>query len=259
MYKTGGSLVKELTQGTIIDNCIAENYTNCCICGIIITPRCDLAHSGKVTHVHYLPIVDFEHWYKYDGLLYLWCRKEIRLKKKLEDFCLQKNYPIIQENLMRDMASKINDAKDKNTFSSLIENYFSHAKSNPQTYQPSQDEITKLIENLIGNDIPAFHVIEDWADSKKFKIVLMRDLKRIDFNVAKGIEKSLDEASIKEMWRNDLACSPNKSLIYSMQTTMDSPFIEQLIERFSYNFCRVGVEDICRDDVKLFMQSQIGG
>ena len=45
-----------IDQGSIINNCIAEDYPHSAVWGCIITPRCDLAHHGKVSTVHYLPI-----------------------------------------------------------------------------------------------------------------------------------------------------------------------------------------------------------
>ena len=38
-----------LTQGSVITNCVAEGYSGSKVWGVIITPKCDLAHEGKVS------------------------------------------------------------------------------------------------------------------------------------------------------------------------------------------------------------------
>ena len=46
IYKQRPELEKVVTQGTIINHCIAEKY--CCdVWGVIVTPRCDIAHTMR--------------------------------------------------------------------------------------------------------------------------------------------------------------------------------------------------------------------
>ena len=56
-----------IQQGVIINGCIAENYTQD-TCGLIITPRCDIGNGGKVSTIHYLPIVSLKEWILVDCL-----------------------------------------------------------------------------------------------------------------------------------------------------------------------------------------------
>lgn len=81
-------MVRTLTQGSIINNCIADNYAEGLdVYGLIITPRCDLAHEGKVNTVHYLPIVDFDDWLCCDGEAYLLNKWAVKNKYKFEQLC----------------------------------------------------------------------------------------------------------------------------------------------------------------------------
>lgn len=52
----------QIDQGSIITGCIAEDYPECEAWGCVITPRCDLAHKGKVSTIHYLPIINIDDW-----------------------------------------------------------------------------------------------------------------------------------------------------------------------------------------------------
>lgn len=49
----------KLSQGSIINGCVAEAFSNEEVFGLIITPRCDLSHNGKVSTVHYVPVIPF--------------------------------------------------------------------------------------------------------------------------------------------------------------------------------------------------------
>ena len=65
---------REITQGSIINNCLADCYPEAHVDGIIITPRCDLAHDAKVNFIHYLPIISFKEWLLNDGKEYLFAK-----------------------------------------------------------------------------------------------------------------------------------------------------------------------------------------
>ena len=51
------TMYNQLTQGSIVNCCTAEEYEGREVWGCIITPRCDLARNMKVPTIHYLSIV----------------------------------------------------------------------------------------------------------------------------------------------------------------------------------------------------------
>jgi hypothetical protein len=55
-----------LTQGSVFTCGIAEDYSGCTTCGLIITARCD-AEQDKVRIYNYLPIVRLNDWLHRDG------------------------------------------------------------------------------------------------------------------------------------------------------------------------------------------------
>ena len=236
---------RAITQGSVINNCVAEKY-HCDVYGVIVTPRCELAHSGKVTHVHYLPIVPLDEWYKVDGLYYLWSKAVDRYGRKISDICKKHGFPLsnLREKQLLALCDSLSDVKEKDSFKKSIEQYYELLKIDPQEYKPNGDEKNRLIENMHKGDIPAFMLIEDWKESDKYRVVLLRDMKRLEYDVVMGMGTSIAEKTIVSKWRNDLAYSVEQDTIYSMEAEILSPFIEQLMERFSYNFCRIGVEDM---------------
>ena len=46
-------IISQLTQGSIINGCIAELLPGEEVFGCVITPRCALSHDGKIETVHY--------------------------------------------------------------------------------------------------------------------------------------------------------------------------------------------------------------
>lgn len=245
IYRKGPVIKRVITQGSVINNCVAEKY-HCDVFGVIVTPRCDLAHSGKVTHVHYLPIVPLDEWYKVDGLYYLWSKAVDRCGRKISDTCKKHGFPLsnLKEKQLLALCDSLSDVKERDSFKRNIEQYFILLKTDPQDYKPNGEEKNRLIENMHKGDIPAFMLIEDWREIDKYRVVLLRDMKRLEYDVVMGMRTSIAEKTIVNKWRNDLAYSVEQDTIYSMEAEILSPFIEQLMERFSYNFCRIGVEDM---------------
>lgn len=245
IYKQGPEREKRVTQGSIINHCVAEKYS-CNVYGVIVTPRCDMAHLGKVTHVHYLPVVPFEEWFKVDGVHYLWTKALEKYRVKVQNTCKAKGFPTsnLGEKQLRQLCDSITDSKEKDKFKSDIDNYYKVHRTSPNEYKPSNDEKAKIVANLRKGDIAAFCLIEDWREENKFMVVLLRELKRLDYNFAIGMALGIEEKTISETWKNDLEYSVSKDLIYSTEAEIIPPYVELLMERFSYNFCRVGVEDM---------------
>lgn len=75
-------------------------------------------------------------------------------------------------------------------------------------------------------------------------VVLLRELKRIEYNIAISLPAGIEENTIADTWKNDLAYSVSKDSLYKTEAEISSPYVEQLMECFSYNFCRIGVEDM---------------
>lgn len=245
IYKQGPELAKIVAQGSIINHCVAEKY--CCdIWGVIITPRCDMAHSGKVPHVHYLPVVPFEEWYKVDGILYLWTKALERYRSKVLSTCKAKGFPTANfgDKQLRQLCDSITDSSEKDKFRKEIDNFYRLQNTNPNEYMPNNDEKSKLVSNLRKGDIAAFCLIEDWRENNKYMVVLLRELKRIEYNYAISMASGIEETTISDTWKNDLAYSVSQDFLYKTEAEIVSPFVEQLMERFSYNFCRIGVKDM---------------
>lgn len=239
-------LVRHLTQGSIINNCVAHHY-NCDVWGLIITPRCDLSHDDKVDDVHYLPVVNFTDFFDVDGKKYLYRKSHEKLYGKFKKQCLKYNFPIkgVDEDAYIKMAQqKISNKSDRNSFIDCVKNLFSCEKGDEgfNNHINSENEKRNLVQNLLEDKLPFFYLIEDWEPQrKKAKVILLRELKRISYSTAQKIGNGIEKGALNAEDELDLNIRNND--LYQVCTEIRSPYMEHIMQRFSYNFCRVGVND----------------
>lgn len=252
--------IHKIDQGAIINNCISEDYPNCKVWGCVITARCDLAHDGKVSTVHYLPVVDFDDWLKRDG--------NAILKKKL------------REELKSKLLNSINIVKGKADFidhnlpvadilkavkGSLNEKQYAEVEKNLRLYKSQDDTldikghikretVRKVMTNLVKGDINNFYFIESWEKRDNvlpYKVILLKEIRRIRYDIASRFSRGFYETDVEEetLKNNDLAVSENKENIYWVEAQILSPFVEHILQAYTHNFSRIGVEDIEKDSI----------
>lgn len=248
-FYEGSRLTRNLTQGSIINYCLADNYNDVeDIYGFIITPRCDLAHEAKVTHVHYLPVIDFKDWVEHDGKDYLFNKWLHKKKEKFESKC--KNYQIPMSNLSyshyENMANTlIHNKSDKADFLSLASIVTNPLKDNSEfrNYIAKTDIKTQLVKDLLEDKLAAFYLIEDWnKNTNNHKVILLRELKRISISTTRKIYYGLLLSEIIE-GKDELKKISNSEALCQVCAQIASPFVEHIMQRFSHNFCRIGVDD----------------
>lgn len=234
-----------LTQGSIINHCLAKQYSGQ-VWGLIITPRCDLAHDNKVSNVHYLPIVDFSDFMEEDGRDYLfrkWCDKRYR---KFEKSCSKYQFPIKgmkQEHYEKMANEKIENTSERNEFLQCLRNYYACNSENEDFKKSIESSKYDLIKNLMEDKIPSYYLIEDWdSHKKKAKVILLKELKRISYESAKMLGCGMEKGSVVSGY-DELNLNIPDTDLYHVCAEVRSPFIEHIMQRFSYNFCRVGVDD----------------
>jgi len=240
----------DIQQGVIINGCIAEDYHDVEVFGAIITPRCDIDHC-KVSTIHYLPIVSFEDWLKKDAVKIFQERERRKLLNKLTKLLEQNKISasILNNNLTVDDILKaasglkpkvLNDfEKDIIEFFSLVEHKY--ALNAIKNWKDNKSLIKELI---VGNN-SAFYLLEDWDNPSKFRIILLREVRRLKFELALRLKNGIDEQSlsIQDWIKNDLSKSNDSSNLYFTIAKITSPYIEHLLQSFYYNFGRIGVDD----------------
>ena len=246
VYVTKLRLHKESTQGSVFEGGFADGYPNKGW-GIIITARCDMAHEGKVNVVHYLPIVDIEDWLKIDGKMYMWKNARLSRYSKLVELCKSNGFPYIGVSLenFEKMGQTIENEAVKKKYQNIVANYFEIMNVTFEEFKPSDDSIRSCVHNLMENKLADFHLLESWEVSteQKYKVVLLRDLNKMEYSMASHLVGGVLESEINNKDRNDLYYTDCTDSIFGIVAELDSPYLEHLMQRFTLNFYRVGVED----------------
>lgn len=248
-YKNGWI---RLQQGAIFSGAIADGVEGCQeLLGLVITPRCDIANR-KVSSIHYLPMIPFKLW-KYEILSKLYQSLEYdKITDALQRFCKENS---IAESLFdtkyhfteADIESIISHVKgykdmmNKYKERCQIEN-IDYCKSKVKGWAKGKDKIKELIQNKQAH----YYLIEDWRNTNEYMVIMLRDVKRLDFSFAERMEKGVSEKIMMEedFHKNDVYKSDTGTMVYKLQQVVESPFLEHIMEAFSKNFCRIGIDRI---------------
>lgn len=253
---------QKITQGSIIRGCIANGYNGCDIYGLIITARCDLAQE-KVNTVHYLPIVSYDDWLKKEIVAAL--RQELILerKKKVIEKLNEKKLPnsFLDRGLSRAQIEKSFSANSKGkkeceSFMALYDNWENacHCKDDVLLCEKDAEGLLKNnINLLINHGKSEWYLIEDWErniSSSGFKIILLREIGTLSIDCALKMANGIMEDDVSEDFfkYNMLKRTNDRSSLYYIESEIKSPYIEHILQRFTNNFARIGLDDIPRID-----------
>ncbi len=248
-----------LTQGSIISHCISFNYYDCEVFGCVITPRCDLENGLKVPTVHYLPIVTFKDWYLEFGiqrLLQIYkSESKGRLNDRINSYLKIQNiseYKLPPEEI-KELILKRAKGKKQEELMQLLKQYTIDMALEKEIYKPTDKDKKKLVKDLLEHRLAGYYPIEDWGSAdnyKSYRVIILREIQSFKREIALKfksgfLEEEFDQSFLSE---NAFAVSSNRSNIYEIVSEIASPYIEHIMQAFSHNFCRIGVEDM-QDDI----------
>lgn len=256
-------IVNRMTQGSIINGCVADAFPGEEVFGLIITPRCDVSHEGKVDSVHYLPVVPFERWFEVIARPIIKDRwKKSILNNINTGFANAKVATDIMsadfsyEELVRICDEKVKKDKDKRSIMSLLDLYFDKDANAFDLFLldgekkgklDDKHELIKYLARLEGNNVAAYYLLEGWPDygSERHLVVILRDVRRLQYSTAMQIKSGVSEEELEsiDLSHNDLYMNKEHSNFYWVMAELNSPFIEHVMQSFVYNFSRIGVDD----------------
>lgn len=254
-------IVNRMTQGSIINGCIADAFPGEEVFGLIISPRCDISHEGKVDSVHYLPVVPFEKWFAVIAkpiIKAVW-KKTIsnQLDTKFAKFKVGTgvmNAGFTYDDLLKITEEKVKKETDKSEIRRLMDSYFDRNEDDFNYYlldgegkDEKKHELIKYLSRLEGNGIAPYYLLEAWEEYGKERhlVVMLRDVHRIQFSTAMKIKAGVLESEFSNlnMSYNDLFLTKDPKNFFWVQAEISSPFIEHIMQSFVYNFSRIGVVD----------------
>lgn len=256
-------IVNRMTQGSIINGCVADAFPGEEVFGLIITPRCDVSHEGKVDSVHYLPVVPFERWFEIIAkpkIKDIWKKSLLnKLDNKFKNAKVGKEVMSANfsyEDLISICDAKVNKENDKKDIKGLLDSYFEKNEDDFDLFLldaetkgifDKKHELFKYLLRLEGNNIPPYYLLESWLDFgiDKHLVVMLRDVHRVQFSTAMRIKEGVFESEFTELdlKYNDLFLQNDPKNFFWVQAEINSPFIEHIMQAFVYNFSRIGVDD----------------
>ena len=256
-------IVNRMTQGSIINGCVADAFPGEEVFGLIITPRCDVSHEGKVDSVHYLPVVPFERWFEIIAkpkIKDIWKKSLLnKLDSKFKNAKVGKEVMSANfsyEDLISICDAKVNKENDKKDIKGLLDSYFEKNEDDFDLFLldaetkgifDKKHELFKYLLRLEGNNIPPYYLLESWLDFgiDKHLVVMLRDVHRVQFSTAMRIKEGVFESEFTELdlKYNDLFLQKDPKNFFWVQAEINSPFIEHIMQAFVYNFSRIGVDD----------------
>ena len=260
-------IVGRLTQGSIINGCIAENFPKEEVYGCIITPRCALEHDGKVPTVHYLPVVPFERWFnviEIPIIRQLWKRELVQKinsslsKAKVGNDIMNANFEY--EDMLKICEQKIKDKNQKENLINLLNDYYDkdeEDKSFNSYVKDGKGSVHTQLKQLIENKDVQHYLIETWdkVNGPSHYVIMLRDVRRLQIEIVEKIKAGVseDEISPIDLCCNDLYLTSQRNHFYWVEAELISPYIEHIMQAFTYNFAKIGVEDIAGNTESLLL------
>ena len=247
--------INDLEQGAIFYGALSESYRKSDIYGIIITPRCDISNH-KVSHFNYLPVIPFDTWLRNDFWIIF---KENILKSltsNLQSTFNNKNLSVSiidkfePEFIFKHYEKYFVKPKEKTKFQDLINGIIKISKisdcPNDSEFREIMTRYDKqakaIITEITNNRNPSFHIIEPWTKDGEYNVILLREIRKITYDFGMKLHKGIELKGIpkEQLSRNDI--NEQCELAY-IEKVLKPPFIEHLIQRFTSNFNKIGVQD----------------
>ena len=263
----------DLAQGTIISCCIGSEYQHCPVFGLVITARCDAAHS-KVPIYNYLPLVGLRDWLQKHGADIVAERVVANCRGTMEQCLSQKQMALDLLDLIETEKIALELAKDKSKNGAKVAERFRQAAKDKETAHTifgkstpkerglllsSNQKMTEaVLKELIRNQISDFHYIPKISTNEEPSgyVVNLREVRHISANVAELVldgldpEEYLSESDLSNTIRTELNFNHIDHTYALPISQIGSPQIELILQRFSNLFARIGVDDLTVDEIE---------
>lgn len=248
---------ERLQQGMIFSNCLVPGYEGCDGWGLVITARCDLANQ-KVPILNYLPIVLFEDWIKEDGrdvvIGRAWAEEEGSIKSLLKDLgasetvLLGTDLTVVLARILGEL-----DEKRRKSFEGRCAKAGSRYESFTQNGGPAiewlRSEYPKIygavVRELMTHRLSGFYFLPrlEPQESLGCYVVLLRQIGAMPASIASKIPAGITAAEARENLPGAaqfLNLASRDDVVMPLGV-LASPFIEHLMQTFSYLLARIGL------------------
>lgn len=244
--------VSEISQGSVFNAAYCEGYELYEVLGLIITARCDIANDNKVKTYSYIPAIPFVHWKEVELIDVLKTKTLKSLEKKVANSLRQAQFTLNnleafgKNKILKVIEEKnlIKKKKDKDQLELNLNSY--HLITNGGEFKDLLTFFKKDIKSIIegiseGKDANYFMI--DNINGYGAVVVNLRDIYKLDRETAKKVVGGIE---VNEILGQNIYRAINKNITdtcVSLTGMLESPYIELLMQRFTNNFSRIGVEN----------------
>lgn len=253
---------KRITQGTIF-SCVRSPYAegNACY-GISITARCDTARDFKAPSLTFLPLVKMEDWLWHDALPRCIDEQKKSVESSLRKHLLQKDgSSIVFDTYGIGAGFGAADPKDKGVIKQRVRYEEAQEAESVALYQweslpdsivdALKNEADKLFKGANQNYYFVDSVEPGFGEKNKVLgcgfVAILRDIRAISRGLALQVVNGIDNDKIQEVKSSDptaFQLSISKDSFCFPTGELSSPYIEQLMQKFSLLFGRIGTADV---------------
>lgn len=268
-------MLNKFQQGTIIYGMKSSKYTECATYAVIISARCDIANS-KISKMYYLTAVDAMSWFTTEHGFHLVYDKVIKQEKNT--FAQKINqYELNSDMLLRMMyedgkkvIDSINDTEKKkkviyDAYEKIYKmvNESSDYEFRKQVIRKQNKYVIEFLNNISNGVMNHYFYIPKKAYLKEGTmhegiIVDLQEIGILEFQdanqiITPGIDYKLlketkNEEERKRLFESYWLCDEN--CFVEIEDTIRSPWCELLMQRFSNDFIRIGVDGAGNEDFK---------
>ena len=262
----------KFTQGSIICSIRSEKYPGTRCYGIIISARCDIAQT-KVEKIYLLTAVDAKEWIGTNVGIHTVYKNEIngfanRLRSSLSPFQLSFDVlgTLSSEEADIILRETIQDPKSYRIIKNLFDEYSALQSGEPekrrQYVNSHSGTFSKFLKDISKGTINHYFFLPQSKYLMNNKndeglIVDLQDIFFIPFQDLQTIQSpgidilNLNRVDVEERKRQkSIYYLEDESDYVAIEGTINSPWCELLIQRFSNDFIRIGVDGASEDDYK---------
>lgn len=242
-----------LSQGSILPSIKTPKNTNGH--AVIITARCDIANK-KYSHFVLLPIYSLSEWFCAFG-------EDMMYKKMYSSMVTAFNNNMNKLGMPKD-CYKIYDKKDiiealSDKLTKELSDILSFLYDKKIDYDQKSNKKSKetLIGDIVKNKNQGFYFIEclERGCKQEGYVVDLRSPFLIPSEVAFLISNGIDNIIYgKNKDLSNYLFFKDDDLIYS-SSTLNSPYIEHLMQSFSQVFTRIGLDDLSEEYIENIVKS----
>lgn len=264
----------KFTQGSVLEGLRSDRYPGKKCTGVIITARCDIEQC-KVSKFYYLTAMDVRTWLDSEGLLFAAERKQIsKFRTLIHDFGDRvpglkdhQNASFIDIDKVTDAVSTLPHDQTKKVLERLDEiKQLTTEDCEVLSRIPGVKNFAqKQLAEIFDDKINAYCFIPQTAYMDKVEnpndglIVNLLDINFLEPGIVRMIERQemdfdrLNKEQLDE-YRQLFFLEKPGDMIFP-ERAVDSPFLEHLMQAFSFAFIRIGI-DFDRQVAKNYWEEQ---